>query len=125
MNQTIRDTKQRNAIKHAVDKYPTRALSPNEILEVACEEVSNLGIATVYRNIKTMVEQGELLAVQLPGMADRYQRPERRLPHILIDEKSGRVATFSFTKGLPATIPLPNGYTTQRVQLIAYGSIPA
>ena len=38
-------------------------------------EVPNLGIATVYRNIKTMVDQQELVPIELPGQPARYTLP--------------------------------------------------
>ncbi|MFA5257943.1 MAG: transcriptional repressor, partial [Opitutales bacterium] len=80
-NKIFRETKQRNAIKRAIERAG-RPVGPKEILELACGEVPNLGIATVYRNIKTMVEKGELDPVDLPGQAPRYQPPQDKKPHL-------------------------------------------
>ena len=66
------DTKQRAAISDTFKNAGNRLLSPKEVTAIASEQIPGLGIATVYRNIKSMVESGELQAVMLPGQADRY-----------------------------------------------------
>lgn len=72
MNTKMRDTKQRDAIRSALKNAGNRILSPMEILAIAQKDIPNLGIATVYRNIKGMVINREITPVTLPGMADRY-----------------------------------------------------
>lgn len=71
MNNT-RDTKQREAIRDAFKNAGDRILSPKEVCEIASKRVKNIGIATVYRNIKTLLEKGEIIPITLPGQADRY-----------------------------------------------------
>lgn len=70
----MRETRQRVAIKRALEQNG-RPLSPKEIQNLASAAVPHLGIATVYRNLKTLVEQGELVTVPLPGQPDRYGLP--------------------------------------------------
>lgn len=48
-------------------------MSPEEILAGAQQEVDGLGIATVYRNIKALLEEGVLSAVEMPGQPARYE----------------------------------------------------
>jgi len=72
MNDKNRDTKQRSAIRAALNNA-TRPLNPKEILDVAQSAVPNLGIATVYRNIKTMLERQEITAVAGSGIAPCYE----------------------------------------------------
>ena len=67
-----RGTRQRAAIRHAIDAAK-RPLLPQEILELAQRQVAELGIATVYRNIKLLQEAGEIHAVELPGEAPRFE----------------------------------------------------
>lgn len=114
-----RETKQRNAIKHAIEKAG-RPVGPKEILEIAESEVPNLGIATVYRNIKTMVEKGELDPVELPGQAPRYQTPVNKKPHLFIDEKTDRVFTIDPKIG-SFTPSVPPGFKLERFQIICFG----
>lgn len=86
----IRETRQRKAIQKAFASK-NRALSPKEIVAIASESVPNLGIATVYRNIKSMVEDGELEVVEIPGQAARYCLPEGRTTVVFVCGKSDRV----------------------------------
>ncbi|MBN1403075.1 MAG: transcriptional repressor [Opitutales bacterium] len=118
-NKIFRETKQRNAIKRAIESAG-RPVGPKEILELACGEVPNLGIATVYRNIKTMVEKGELDPVDLPGQAPRYQPPSEKKPHLFICEKTDRVFTID-PKAADFKPALPEGFVLDRFQIICYG----
>ena len=51
-----RSTRQRAAIRDAIEQAG-RPLLAQEVLELACRHVPRLGIATVYRNIKAMMEE--------------------------------------------------------------------
>lgn len=70
----MRSTRQRHAIKHAFEQAK-RPLSPKEIMDLSAHAVPNLGIATIYRNIKSMLEGGELMSVEIPGQPSRYYLP--------------------------------------------------
>ena len=122
MNKKIfRETKQRNAIKAALDKAG-RPLGPKEILNMASNEVPNLGIATVYRNIKSMVEKGELEPVELPGQAPRYQPPSDKKQHLFICEKTDSV--FTIDPAPEGFRPhLPEDFVLNRYQIICYGEV--
>ena len=61
-----RMTRQRKAITEAFEKA-NRPLSPTEVLDLARDEVPNLGLSTVYRSLRLMAEQGEIAVVELPG----------------------------------------------------------
>ncbi|MDB5998915.1 MAG: Fur family transcriptional regulator [Rhizobacter sp.] len=67
-----RSTRQRSAIRAVIDAAQ-RPLSPQEVLDSAQLEVPALGIATVYRNIKLLLEEGAVRAVSLPGSGPRYE----------------------------------------------------
>ena len=67
-----RNTRQRGAIRRAFQRAD-RPLSTEEVLDLARSEVSSLGIATVYRNIRTLVDEGWLAVVELPGKSPRYE----------------------------------------------------
>lgn len=86
----MRDTKQRAAIRDTFKNAGNRLLSPKEVTAMASEQIPGLGIATVYRNIKTMVSIGELQAVMLPGQADRYTLAKTEIGDIVIGS-DGRV----------------------------------
>lgn len=67
-----RMTKQRQAI---LDCFKTshRPLSVEEILKSAGSAVPQLNLATVYRNLKILVEEGMIATVELPGNNTRYE----------------------------------------------------
>lgn len=67
-----RSTRQRHAIR-AVLAQTGRPLLPVEIMELARHEVPSIGLATVYRNLKTMHEAGEVKVVDIPGQPPRYE----------------------------------------------------
>ena len=67
-----RHTRQRAAIREAI-VAAARPLLPQEVLQAAQQQVPGLGIATVYRNLKGLVEEGELRAVHLPGENPRFE----------------------------------------------------
>jgi Fur family ferric uptake transcriptional regulator len=67
-----RNTVQRAAIRDAFE-HADRPLSPVEALGAAQRQVPGLGIATVYRNIRMLVEEGWLSEVPLPGAPNRYE----------------------------------------------------
>jgi Fur family transcriptional regulator, ferric uptake regulator len=68
----VRDTRQRRAIRDALVSAG-RPLSPDEVLAVAQRSVSGLGIATVYRTLKTLMAEGSVEAVELPGQIAHYE----------------------------------------------------
>ena len=67
-----RNTRQRAAIREAFERAG-RPLSPQQVLEWAQAEVDGLGIATVYRNIKGLLDSGWLSAIELPGFPTVYE----------------------------------------------------
>lgn len=67
-----RFTRQRHAIR-AVLKETGRPLLPTEIMFLAQREVPSIGLATIYRNLKSMTESGEVKVVDIPGQAPRYE----------------------------------------------------
>lgn len=67
-----RKTKQRGAIFNVLEDEG-RPLSYQEIFDKAKRVVPNLGIATVYRAVKEYLEAEQIVAVELPGDAARYE----------------------------------------------------
>lgn len=67
-----RMTKQRQSILECF-KAIDRPLAIEEILEKASKKVPQLNLATVYRNLKTLIEEGLVSPVELPGLKTRYE----------------------------------------------------
>lgn len=67
-----RDTRQRRAVLDAL-AGSGRTLSPPEILSMAQAQAPSLNLSTVYRQVKALEEVGEVVKVQLPGQAARFE----------------------------------------------------
>jgi len=61
-----RNTRQRQSIQVAITQAG-RPLTPQEILLVAQQDVPGLGIATIYRNLKLLLDEKIIQTVELPG----------------------------------------------------------
>lgn len=85
-----RRTRQRAAIRAALEAA-RRPLSVAEILELARRQVRGLGIATVYRAVAAMLEEGFLTPVEISGEAPRYEVAGRGHHHHFRCRRCGRV----------------------------------
>ena len=102
MIKTYRATIQRDAIRNAITNSP-RPLNIDEILEAGKVNVPNLGIATVYRNIKKMLAEGEIRAIGGAGIPDCYVTMDKSAPEqlfqvgksLLVAEPVGFVRRYS------------------------------
>ncbi len=68
----IRQTRQRAVIREVFENA-NRPLGAPEVLASAQRHITRLGIATVYRTIKALVDEGWLVPVDLPGEPPRYE----------------------------------------------------
>ena len=102
MTKTYRATIQRDAIRKALTNSP-RPLNVDEILEAGQVNVPNLGIATVYRNIKKMLAEGEIRAIGGAGIPDCYVTMDKSAPEqlfqvgksLFVAEPTGFVRRYS------------------------------
>lgn len=67
-----RKTRQRDAIRTVMEKA-ARPLGPEEIHRDAKRLVPSLGLATVYRRLKKLVADADVMPVHLPGQSARYE----------------------------------------------------
>ena len=115
-----RNTRQRGAIRDAFERAG-RPLSPQQVLETAQTAVDGLGIATVYRNIKGLLEEGWLAAVDLPGRATVYERSGKPHHHHFHCDQCSRV--FDLTGCLPNIDRLARKrFSVARHELVLYGT---
>ena len=114
-----RFTRQRTAI-YAVVAGAQRPLSPQEILETAQVSVEGLGLATVYRNLKALLEDGAIEAVQLPGESPRYEPAGQSHHHHFQCTQCARVFDVHACPGDLQGLA-PKGFQVQRHELTLYG----
>ena len=82
MEQATREraTRQKTAIRTVIDAA-RRPLTPQEVLAGARAQVPALSIATVYRNIKSLLQEGFIHRVPLPGDNPRYESNQAASTH--------------------------------------------
>jgi Fur family ferric uptake transcriptional regulator len=118
-----RETRQRKAIRK-VFLDSSRPLSPDEVLDKGQRQVPGLGIATVYRNVKLLAEEGWLTEVELPGSGARYELAERPHHHHFVC----RACDQAFdVHGCPPQVEelAPQGFVVEDHEVILYGRCPS
>jgi len=114
-----RNTRQRSAIRDAI-ALADRPLLPQEVLEAAQHDVPGLGIATVYRNLKVLVEEGELQAVNLPGENPRFEVVGHQHHHHFQCRQCQRVFDVHACPGDLSRMA-PQGFTVEDHDVTLYG----
>ncbi len=117
---TPRSTRQRRAIRTVFDKIH-RPLGPQEVLDAVAQEVDGVGIATVYRNLKSLVEEGWLTPVELPGEPARYERAGKAHHHHFRCEDCGSVFELEGCVGNFKAMT-PPGFRVSKHEVILFGS---
>ncbi len=114
-----RNTRQKEAIRTAF-LTEDRPLSPEETLNYAQEQVEGISIATIYRNISTLVEERWLTPVEIPGEAARYEVSGKGHHHHFRCNTCGKV--FEMPGCGVATKPkLPRGFRATGHEFFIYG----
>ncbi len=115
-----RNTKQKAAIREAFADAD-RPLSPEEALECAQEFHPAVGIATVYRNIQTLVEDGWLIPVEIPGQPARYELAGKEHHHHFHCNSCGKI--FDLKGCIAQSKPrIPRGFSTTGHEFFLYGN---
>ena len=114
-----RNTRQRSAIRDAIAQA-CRPLLPQEVLDAAQLQAPGLGIATVYRNLKALVEEGELRPVNLPGENPRFELSGHRHHHHFQCRQCQRVFDVHACPG-DLSAMAPQGFTVEDHDLTLYG----
>nr|XP_061797960.1 zinc-specific metallo-regulatory protein-like [Nerophis lumbriciformis] len=114
-----RRTQQRDAIRQTFETTD-RPLGPQEVLELAQRDLPRLGLATVYRNIRKLVEEKWLHAVGLPGEPDRYEVAGKSHHHHFHCRRCDGVFDVEGCPGDMGTIS-PNGFVLESHEIILYG----
>ena len=118
----MRKTKQREAIKAVFDSSP-HPLSPDEVREMASTSLPGIGIATIYRNLKSLVEGGVLKIVEIPGATARYELADLAHHHHFQCNDCEKVFDIP---GCPGNLQnmTPPGFTMTGHSITLYGHCP-
>ncbi len=117
-----RNTRQRSAIQAVFDAL-RRPLSPREVWEQARSSVPNLGMATVYRALKDLVDAHILRPVELPGQPPRYERAGLQHHHHFHCLHCDRVFDLDGCL-LRADLQLPKGFVVTGHDITLVGRCP-
>lgn len=114
-----RSTRQRLAIRRALARL-ARPLSPQELQDEARREVEGIGLATVYRAVKALVDEGAVVPVALPGEPPRYELAGAVHHHHFRCGACDRVFELDGCPGGIAAL-VPRGFELERHELTLYG----
>jgi Fur family ferric uptake transcriptional regulator len=115
-----RKTPQRHAIRQAIEAAD-RPLSPQEVHTAATRSIARLGIATVYRCLKELVESRWAVPVELPGEPARYERAGKAHHHHFRCRRCERVYEVEGC-AYAAPAALPPGFRIEAHEVILYGT---
>lgn len=117
-----RVTAQRRAVEQVFEDA-TGPLTAREVHGLAEQRVEGLGIATVYRHLKKMVEQDLLDVVELAGQPTRYESSALRHHHhfqCLECERVYDVPGCADFSGL-----VPDDFRVLQHEIVLYGACAA
>ncbi len=115
-----RQTAQRRAIQEAI-QTASRPLTASEILGEAKSAYAGLGIATVYRAVNLLVEEGWLKSVRLPGEPARFERADGGHHHFFQCRACGVTFTVEGCAGGLESL-VPDGFHVERHEIVLYGT---
>ena len=117
-----RRTDQRAAIRRVM-LQARGPLSTQDVLAAAQNRVPGLGIATVYRNVRLLADEGWLRPIDIPGQPSRYELAEKKHHHHFQCDECGRVFDVAgCSPGLSRGTP--KRFAVERHEVLLYGHCP-
>jgi len=113
-----RNTRQKQAIRDAF-RAAGRPLSTDEVHASARDASAGLGLATVYRSIRALVDEGWLATVEVPGRTSLYEISGKAHHHHFSCDRCGRV--YELEGCATVDTELPPGFETTHHDLTLYG----
>ncbi|MBT7649850.1 MAG: transcriptional repressor [Opitutae bacterium] len=118
-----RNTKQAKVITEVI-RSAGRPLTPSEIHEFASQNISQLGIATIYRHLKALCESMQVVGVDYPGQPPRYEWVDGKdKVHFTCRSCDKLYALADTTKNTPPA-KVPKGFNVQGFEVMLYGMCP-
>lgn len=112
-------TRQRQVILEGF-KLTKRPLSAKEILNIASKELPLINLATIYRNLKTLLEEEVIVHVEVPGQPPRYECRGLSHHHHFLCQRCDRL--FDVEGCLPGLTKLiPEGFKLTSHDITLYG----
>lgn len=117
-----RITQQKLAIADVLDAAE-RPLTPPEILSRASKVVPRLGVATVYRALRSLRQDKKILIVEIPGEPPRYETAMRGHHHHFFCNECRKVFEVPECSSKLAELAPPKFQVLDH-EIILYGKCP-
>jgi Fur family transcriptional regulator, ferric uptake regulator len=119
-----RQTQQRAAV-HKVISESDGPLTVNEIHAEVLKTPSRIGIATVYRTVKLLLESHMIRSVVLPSGETRYESASLGHHHHFQCHECGKVFDIDHCPvSLPSGTVIPGGYVVRGHEITMSGTCP-
>lgn len=112
-------TRQQDAIRGVLHQE-SRPMTADEIHRLARKVIPSLGLSTVYRSIRRMVDDQQLVGVDFPGHPPRYELPTRDVHSHFICSTCQNVVDLPETPAIPV-VSLPDGFQLHGYDLVVFG----
>lgn len=128
---STRLTKQKQEFRRFLELNRDKEMTVSEIAELLKESGSDMGIATVYRAVRRLEEEGVLIKSvngATSKAAYRYAGPDEtvRSAHRVFCTRCGKTVdlTYKFTDKLEKSVSDTTGYSLTDHQIMFYGLCP-
>ena len=112
-------TQQKLALTRVLQRAE-RPLTPAEICRAGKKAIPTLGIATVYRALKQLVEEGRVRLVEIPGTSPHYESTARQHHHFFFCRHCRRLYNLvGCVYGVAGLAP--ERFTVEGHEIVLYG----
>ena len=113
-------TKQRSSILEVLDEIG-RPVTPSELLDYSSVKSPGLGLATVYRALKQLVETGKVRKIEISGVPPHYEvLCEKHHHHFFVCEECQTMSVLAGCSGGFKKL-LPAGSKMTSHEVVIYG----
>ena len=114
----VRKTRQRAAIRSLLESAP-HPLTVDEVKRGVADSLGRVGIATVYRSLNALREEGWLRSVEVPGEPVRYERSHKEHHHHFACSSCERL--FDVSGCVDVTVMVPKNFRVDDHAVTLYG----
>ncbi|HRD68132.1 MAG TPA: transcriptional repressor [Candidatus Competibacter sp.] len=112
-------TRQREVILNIL-RHAGQPLTAQDIRERASRDSAGIGLATVYRALKTFMTRGDVTQVEIPGSPPCYEPTDRGHHHHFICQHCRRVFDLPGCVG-DLEVLAPPDFQVERHEIVLYG----
>jgi Fe2+ or Zn2+ uptake regulation protein len=118
-NNNLKITPQRLALLEEIDKYGH--IDIEKLFSLIKNKFSNISLATIYKNINSMIDCNILNEVKLNGFKNRYEINKKPHSHMVCKNCNNIEDITINTEKLISNIDLNNNYQIETISLSIFG----